>query len=112
MSQFGKQRGNKLWEGSRMIIPEHRAYMVEREIYQESFVERPALDEHTLEEMQRTVQEAMTGGLLLTLQIYQDGNIQEVAMVPKWLDRDRLKGYEMDGNLRSVEFGDIVGVES
>jgi hypothetical protein len=64
-----------------------------------------------MEEMQRTVQEAMATGTMLTLQVYQGGQIRELAMVPKWLQQDRLKGYGVDGAMRVVDLGDIVGVE-
>ncbi|PWK15595.1 YolD-like family protein [Tumebacillus permanentifrigoris] len=103
-------RVKKLWEGHRMIIPEHRARMLDQEAHQARSVERPVLDEDALEEMQRTVQEAMSRGSMLTLQVYQDTRVNEITMVPKWLHVDLLKGYGVDGALRAVELGDIVGI--
>jgi hypothetical protein len=93
-----------------MVLPEHRARMVEQELYQTRYVERPELDEDAMEEMQRTVQDAMARGAVLTIRVYQDGGIHEVAMVPKWLQQDRLKGHTVGGMLQAVELVDIVGV--
>ena len=47
---------------------------------------------------------------MLTISVYQDGSIREIAMVPKWLREDRLKGYGVDGAMQAVVLGDIVGI--
>lgn len=49
-------RGNKLWESHRMILPEHRARMLEREV--PTYVAPILTDDH-LEEIEYRVQEAM-----------------------------------------------------
>lgn len=105
------RRGNKLWESHRIFLPEHRVRMLDLEYHQEKYVERPVLDEDALEAMQRTVQQAMAQGSMLTLSIYRDGRINEISLMPKWLQVDRLKGYGVDGMLQAVELEDIVGAQ-
>jgi surfactin synthase thioesterase subunit len=55
-------RGNKLW-GHRMILPEHRVRMLEREV---PAYAAPILAEDHLEEIEYRVQEAMQTGKPLT----------------------------------------------
>ncbi|ASS76799.1 hypothetical protein CIG75_18875 [Tumebacillus algifaecis] len=105
------QRGNKLWEGNRMILPEHRRVMIEMEIRKENFVERPVLDEHAHEEIQRTISDAMEAGSLVTLRVWKSGRIEEVSMVPKWVRVDVLKGHDLAGKVVGVELAGIVGVD-
>lgn len=103
-------RGNKLWEGHRMIIPEHRAYMLAREDRQRER-ERPVLDEDRLEEMNRTLSEAVQEGRLVTLTVFHPLDDEEVCMVPKRLKGDHLWGLSVSGAAVGVRFLDIVGVE-
>ncbi|MBL0387250.1 YolD-like family protein [Tumebacillus sp. ITR2] len=64
-------RGNKLWEGHRMILPEHRARMLQHEV--ESYVV-PVLHEDASEDIEYRVQEAMIRRQLLTIVVgEQDG---------------------------------------
>lgn len=49
-------RGNKLWEGHRMILPEHRTRLLERESLPYS---APVMTEDMQEEIEFRVQEAM-----------------------------------------------------
>lgn len=107
---FGIARGNKLWEGNRMILPEHRKYMLELEIQRERFVERPELDEDKLMEMNQLVQAAMNDQRLITLKLYDPSGLRDVNMMPTRLERDRLKGYNLAGKLIAVDLGEIVDV--
>jgi hypothetical protein len=104
-------RGNKLWEGHRMIIPEHRAYMVEREIREARFVERPDLDEDKLKEMSFTVSVAIENQRRLTLTVYDPMGFQSVELIPTRLEIDRLKGWNSHGKITAVPLGEILDVE-
>ena len=103
-------RGNKLWEGHRMIIPEHRAFMLGREDSQMER-ERPALDEDRLEEMNRTLSEAVQEGRLVTLTVFHPLYDEEVCMVPQRMKGEQLWGLAVSGEAVGVRFLDIVGVE-
>jgi hypothetical protein len=103
-------RGNKLWEGHRMILPEHRNYMLEREDHS-MYRERPVLDEDRLEEMSRTLGEAMHEGRLVTLTVFHPAGDEEVRMIPMRLEEMTLKGLDVGGRKVSVLFGDVVHVE-
>ncbi|HEU4963164.1 MAG TPA: YolD-like family protein [Bacilli bacterium] len=69
-------RGNKLWEGHRMILPEHRARLLEREI--PTFV-APILTEDHLEEIEYRVQEAMQTQQPLTFVVGETDGEHTVA---------------------------------
>ena len=51
------KRGNKLLERHRMILPEHRARMLQYD-RTTAYLERPVLTEDKMEEMQRVIGEA------------------------------------------------------
>lgn len=103
------QRGNKLWESHRMIIPEHRRAMMEHEDRQ-ALIERPALDEDALEELSRTLAEAMERGRLVTLQVFRPTGIVEVDMVPQRVVDGKLRGLDLDGDRVSVVVADVISV--
>jgi len=60
------KRGNKLWEGHRMILPEHRTRMIEQELA--PYV-APVLYEEAQEEIEHQVQEAIRTSQSLRLVI-------------------------------------------
>lgn len=53
-------RGNLLWEGSRMFLPEHREQLLKQRKKQTEFTP-PQLDEDQLEQMNLILQEALQG---------------------------------------------------
>lgn len=52
------KRGNLLWEGSRMFLPEHREQLLERRRNRREF-RMPELDEDWLNEISRTLSESL-----------------------------------------------------
>lgn len=113
-SSFGKQRGNKLWEGNRMILPEHRAYMIEKEINDEMFVARPTLDEDKLAEMSQVLGDAIANARIVTVTLYREHGPERVTMLPVGIDvtTRMLKGRSVLGvNKVSVSLNDMVDVE-
>jgi len=63
------QRGNKLWEGHRMILPEHRAAMIVRDTPKR----RPrALLEEAYEEMEYQLKDAIQARRSVTLVVGDD----------------------------------------
>jgi YolD-like protein len=53
-------RQNKLWEGSRMFLPEHREGILELQQKQKEYIQ-PELDEHQIEWINYIFQEALEG---------------------------------------------------
>lgn len=52
------KRGNLLWEGSRMFLPEHKQSLLERKRLKQK-LQKPILDPDKLEEMNQTLCAAM-----------------------------------------------------
>jgi hypothetical protein len=78
-------RGNKLWEGHRMILPEHRARLLERDTVPYS---APTLAEDMQEEIEYRVQEAMVNRKALTFVVGEPDGEHTVA--------GRVVGYKPD----------------
>ncbi|GIM48463.1 hypothetical protein DNHGIG_40120 [Collibacillus ludicampi] len=79
------ERGNKLWEGSRMILPEHRAAITEYERKQR-LLKKPTLDPDKLEEMSRKLSEALQDEKLITIHVFHPEGIERVHVLPKKID--------------------------
>lgn len=92
-----------------MIIPEHRRAMMDHEDRQE-LIERPVLDDDALEELSRTLGEAMEFGRLVTLRVFKPTGIVEVDMVPQRVVDGKLRGLDRDGDRVSVAVADVIGV--
>ncbi|OYD09464.1 YolD-like family protein [Paludifilum halophilum] len=83
-------RGNKLWEGHRMILPEHvEQYQESR---QKQFVP-PVLDEQQMEELNRTVRYAKESDRRLRWRVYNDqgpyeveGRVGRIRPVQGWVE--------------------------
>ena len=106
-------RGNKLWHGSRIILPEHRAAIIEKSMEEERFFPRPQIDEDKLSEISQTIGEAMAEGRLITMQLYERFGPREVTMLPKKFDdvNRRLVGLsQLDEQQVRIPFEDIMDV--
>ena len=79
-------RGNKLWEAHRIILPEHRAALLEKDFEEHHFFPRPEIDEDKLAEMSETIGAAMAEGRLVTVQVYERYGPRAVTMLPKKFD--------------------------
>lgn len=80
-----EERGNKLWAGMRMILPEHRAAMWDYDSKQE-VKQRPRFDEVRLEEMSRVLAEAIQTGRLLEVTTYNPFGNKSQKIFPKRID--------------------------
>lgn len=67
------QRGNKLWEGSRMFLPEHKQALLKWQKEQEKQA-KPELDEQQLEEMNRMLISACRLRVPVTVRFFEAGN--------------------------------------
>ncbi|ARV44653.1 YolD-like family protein [Bacillus inaquosorum] len=68
---------DKIWE-QKFILPEQRAALLNRKREVQK-IEKPILDEYQLEEMARTICEAMEFNSILVISVYRDGFIEEVT---------------------------------
>jgi hypothetical protein len=66
------KRGNLLWEGSRMFLPEHKQALLQRQ-NQKQKVKRPTLDDHQLAEMDDLICETMANNRTLCFIHYENG---------------------------------------
>lgn len=82
---------NLRWESSRMMLPEHRAQLVEERRKKEQF-EPPILDEDELQQINRIINEAIKQNLAVTITYAEkdgphecSGMIKKVNAVKGWL---------------------------
>ncbi|WP_339176289.1 YolD-like family protein [Bacillus sp. PS93] len=68
---------DKRWE-QKFILPEQRVALLNRKREVQK-IEKPILDEYQLEEMARTICEAMEFNSVLVISIYREGFIEEVT---------------------------------
>lgn len=82
------QRGNLLWEGSRMILPEHRKRLLEYrdQVDRAAKYHRPSWDEQQLEEFQHLLSWAIGEEREVTLRYYTQYGPCEVAGRVKRID--------------------------
>jgi hypothetical protein len=89
-------RGNKLWEGHRMLLPEHAA------LYRERKRERhtpPVLDEQRWKEIDRLVSEAMREDRILWWTVFRSegpcvvrGRVRRICPEQGWIEVDGAEG--------------------
>ncbi|WP_018660558.1 YolD-like family protein [Heyndrickxia acidiproducens] len=77
MSEY-LHRGNKLWEGSRMFLPEHKQAILERKRRQQKR-EKPELDEQQLEKMNEMIQLSRQKKLPVSVRCFEAGAFRKVT---------------------------------
>ncbi len=65
----GLRRGNLLWEGSRMFLPEHKEQLLEHR-RQLNRKERPELDEQRIEQLSQILRQAIHSGAETAITCY------------------------------------------
>jgi hypothetical protein len=101
-----------IFEGMRMILPEHREAM--RKVEQEHLrPARPVLDEQKLEEMSRVLAEALQDSRTLTVTVYQSFDWKRIAMIPEKIDpyTKTIKGRDTQGNAVTIALTDVLDVQ-
>ncbi|GAE34372.1 YolD-like family protein [Halalkalibacter akibai] len=94
------QRGNLLWESSRMFLPEHKQALLQRKEELKK-VEKPSLDEQELEEISQIVLDSLKHELDVKVTYWKDGFFRELTgiidKVDLQLKRIKVKiGEEID----------------
>lgn len=107
-----KQRGNKLFAGSRMILPEHREQMLKQDEENEK-VAKPLPDEQQQERMNHMITGAETGGDEVRVTYYHNGQIYAVVCrVHGWdVHAQTLRIEDEAGKMLHVPFSDVLNVE-
>lgn len=103
------QRGNKLWEGSRMFLPQHKQALLDRKKEQQK-IKRPELDEQELEELNRILYIALAKKVPVKLTYYQDGDFAElIGYVDHFFEiRKELRIIDSSEQIRILETNDII----
>ncbi|NLS88032.1 YolD-like family protein [Bacillus subtilis] len=101
---------DKRWE-QKFILPEQRAALLNRKREVQK-VEKPNLDEYQLEEMARTICEAMEFNSTLVISVYRDGFIEEVTGHVHYIDevRQRLHVKDLKGETWFIAFYCVVSL--
>ncbi|QGG47923.1 hypothetical protein [Heliorestis convoluta] len=104
---------NRLWQGSRMILPEHRAGSIEK-VCEESLADSaiPCPTQDYLEELQGLIETAIAQGTHLTLLVKEKNYVKAVQGRPLRLGQP--PGFlrlEKEGTSFSIPITAIVGVE-
>lgn len=104
-------RSNMMWEGSRIILPEHREMLLERK-RKLAQVKKPILDEQQQEEINRTIMEALTEGHTVRITYYQDGHIYDVTgKIHSWdMYTQTLHIVDEDGERQGIRFNNVLDV--
>ncbi|MCY8499097.1 YolD-like family protein [Bacillus atrophaeus] len=101
---------DKRWE-QKFILPEQRAALLNRKIEVQK-IEKPILDEYQLEEMARTIYEAMEFNSVLVISIYRDGFIEEVTGYVHYIDevKQRLHVKDLKGDTNFMNLFNLINV--
>ncbi|AXF32537.1 YolD-like family protein [Bacillus subtilis] len=102
---------DKRWE-QKFILPEQRAVLLNRKREVQK-VEKPILDEYQLEEMARTIYEAMEFNSALVIRVYRDGFIEEVTGHIHYIDevKQRLHVKDLKGDTWFIAFETLLSVD-
>ncbi|MBG9769417.1 YolD-like family protein [Bacillus vallismortis] len=102
---------DKRWE-QKFILPEQRAALLNRKKEVQK-IEKPILDEYQLEDIARTICEAMEFNSVLVIGMYRDGFIEEVTGHVHYIDevKQRLHVKDLKGDTWFIKFEVITSVE-
>lgn len=106
------ERGNKLWEGSRMFLPEHKQAILERKKTQKK-AGRPLLDEQQLEEMNQLIIFSKKKHLPVHITYLQDGFFKDATgYADQFYDTSQvLRMIDMSMNSLTLKVIDICAVQ-
>jgi len=79
------KRGNLLWEGSRMFLPEHREQLLERRRSRREYL-MPELDEEWLTGINRALSDSLAYGQPITIEYVTKYETQLVTGVVRQID--------------------------
>lgn len=94
-------------------MPEQRAALLNRKREVQK-IEKPILDEYELEDMARTIYEAIEFNSALVISVYSDGFIEEVTGHVHYINevKQKLHVKDLKGDTLFMAFNTLVSVES
>ncbi|WP_456280108.1 YolD-like family protein [Bacillus sp. K7] len=103
---------DKRWE-QKFIFPEQRAALLNRKREVQK-IEKPILDQYQLEEMARTICEAMEFNSALVISIYRDGFIEDVTGHVHYINevKQKLHVKDLKGDTRFIAFDALLSVRT
>ncbi|MCY8208345.1 YolD-like family protein [Bacillus subtilis] len=103
---------DKRWE-QKFILPEQKAALLNRKKEVQK-IEKPILDEYQLEDIVRTICEAMEFNSVLVIGIHRDGFIEEVTGHVHYIDevKQRLHVKDLKGDTNFINLSNVVDVNS
>lgn len=104
-------RGNLLWEGSRFMLPEHRAAL-ERHNKEKAKVPKPELDEQQLQQFERIIRTAKAEETYLTFTYWKDGYFRSIEGKVRYIDIQDKKIHIIDrsDDVHFIHFFTLVDV--
>ncbi|NGP44752.1 YolD-like family protein [Bacillaceae bacterium SIJ1] len=105
------QRGNLLWEGSRMFLPEHkRALLEHRKTISQPDPPHPP-DEQQLEAWHYIVDEAIATGRTVRFTLFQNGFFTEQKGQMIGISTERIQCQSITGDIFSIRWQRIAKIE-
>nr|WP_254455691.1 YolD-like family protein [Bacillus velezensis] len=94
-------------------MPEQRAALLNRKREVQK-VEKPILDEYQLEEMARTICEAMEFNSVLVISVYRDGFIEEITGHVHYINevKQKLHVKDLKGDTWFIAFDALLTIEA
>lgn len=105
----GKLEANGLWEGSRMIMPEHKTRILD-DAQNEKVRSKPELDPQALEEIQQILAQSMEDHSPITLTLfdaYEDKSVHGIVMRVDQQIRQVKFRHDDEGDW--IKLDDVVG---
>ncbi|AKL86057.1 YolD [Bacillus atrophaeus UCMB-5137] len=101
---------DKRWE-QKFILPEQRAALLNRKREVQK-IEKPILNEYQMEEMARTICEAMEFNSVLVISVYRDGFIEEVTGHVHYINevKQKLHVKDLKGDTWFIAFDSLLSV--
>lgn len=108
----GLKRGNLLWEGSRMILPEHREQLLEYRRKQNEF-QVPELDEDQIAEINRMLAEAIREKRPVTAVCIGLSGPESFSGYVKWVNpaKKRIEIQQRDSETVVLDFAELLKIE-
>lgn len=109
----GPIRGNKMWGGSRFMLPEHQEGLILRN-REQALRGRPIVDEDSLEVINRLMTDAVEEGSPIRVRLYSPLGDQWCTLIIKAIygHEGALKAWDLEEQrLRRVSLEDVMEVE-
>lgn len=109
----GKLEGNGLWEGSRMIMPEHKVRILD-DAQMERIRTKPELDPQALEEIQRILAQSMEDHSPIMLTLFNSTEDKQIRGIVIRVDQQlqQIKLRTSDDDYEWIKIGDVIDASS